>query len=810
MKKREVMKTKLILMGALLFLFMTSWTYAQRTPVGDGNLKSNKPTTGVNSSESIQANNPILIITSPTKNEQVESPLIVKGNADRNTVLEVNVVVNYTGGSQDLGTFKVTTNSVGSWSTIPINLWMPEGAKNVKFDITASIEQGDTTYTTNVVSVKPPQKTQTIPLSELKEARIKKLNPKAIQKSKKRGIQRGAKAVKTPRSPKARNTTKVNNSSRIVGIADTNKPITQVKPNLQVNKKVFDKIRWSDVKAGSNNLKTEGSGFEDKNLTTMRTVPGDKKKDMFCTNTLLNTKFQTKNFKDFSVTGPPEWLKPGIIMDATKFVQGANVIEERYERGPITVSFSGGGSKVIENPKNKSVINTGVKSLINSVPNFRPGASMTYNYSEVHSIEELNYKVNGRYSNSFYGVAAKLGMESSTYKESHYYLVEFEQYVFNIEVDGLDKENIFPNDNVDIDKYVYISRVNYGRRGYFMFRTTKSLEEFGASASASMSYLGNKAAVEANINKIAKDESTQVTAFYYGGSSQSAVTDISADWVAKGRKPLEDYIKGIDFSPAEAYPISYELKNLNNERVGMTSQNEQTIETCVPSKDLYLKITLVELQNDTGADGDANDGDYGITQHVRYKANGKWKKELNNKSEFNKFPHHTNCDRGGENNKLEGHIPLICGGSNRQIHLTENKKPKTRSWNIDNSVVYKITPEEANDKNAVFEIDTWVKEYSNKDIVLNHDPRKTKVAIHDVLATLQGIRPLSRLKSFSEDGAVNQTLQFDYFNGGVLPLRYTDQSSNAKIMLEGPIRARNKGELKKKAFVWLQFELVDY
>ncbi len=128
--------------------------------------------------------------------------MIVKGNADRNTALEVNVVVNYTGGSQDLGTFKVTTNSVGSWSTIPINLWMPEGAKNVRFDITASIEQGDTIYTTNIVSVKPPQKTQSIPLSEIRKAKYKKMNPNAIYKQKGATSQKGTKRAKKIIRPK--------------------------------------------------------------------------------------------------------------------------------------------------------------------------------------------------------------------------------------------------------------------------------------------------------------------------------------------------------------------------------------------------------------------------------------------------------------------------------------------------------------------------------------------------------------------------------------------------------------------------------
>jgi len=581
------------------------------------------------------------------------------------------------------------------------------------------------------------------------------------------------------------------------------KAIGVIKPQLT---KVFKKTNFRDM-FGAFELQTVNSGFEDSDDSTISRSEGKKKGDQFCTDIVLNTRLNTLDFKDFTLNGPPEWMKPGIILNALDFVQNANVIEERYQRGPITISFSGGGSKIIDNPKKKSKINDGVKELLNSVSEFRPGALISYSYSEVHSMEELNYKVNGRYSNSFAGIAATLGMQSSSTKRHHYYLVEFQQTVFNLQVDGLEINEIFPEDDVDLSKYIYISRVNYGRKGYFMLKTMKSVEDFGASASASMSYLGNNAEVKSNINKISSDESTEVTAFYYGGSVQSAVNDIAADWKRKGRKPLTDYINGIDFPPAKAYPIGYELKNLHNQRIGMVSNNTQPIETCMPFEDIKLKVTLLQIQCETTQDGD-NYADYGITQHVRYKANGNVNTPIS--TDIKKF--NSACPPGNINTNWAGSTSLICGSINRQIHTSESNVTGQRSPNINNSIVFNITPDEANDKNAKFMIDTWVKEYSSNtfgrdDVVMNKDPRKLKVAIHDVLAILNGPKELNALEHYF-DGGVSSALKFDNFDGTSLPLRKVNYPG--KMILEGPIRARNRGsDLDEKAFVWMRFEIID-
>lgn len=116
-------------------------------------------------------------ITSPTNNSQVTSPLIIKGTAIKNGQIEVSVEANFTGGSQSLGTFKATANSKGEWSTTPINLWVPEEAKNVKFQISATQTVNNVKSNPKEVTVLPPQKLKTISRNQIKGNIITQQNP---------------------------------------------------------------------------------------------------------------------------------------------------------------------------------------------------------------------------------------------------------------------------------------------------------------------------------------------------------------------------------------------------------------------------------------------------------------------------------------------------------------------------------------------------------------------------------------------------------------------------------------------------------
>ena len=95
-------------------------------------------------------------ITSPQLNDRVASPLTIEGTAAKNNDVQINVKAVFDGGDQDLGTFVATSDADGKWHSIPINLWLPENAKNAKFEIAANQKVGDKTYYAKTVTVLPP------------------------------------------------------------------------------------------------------------------------------------------------------------------------------------------------------------------------------------------------------------------------------------------------------------------------------------------------------------------------------------------------------------------------------------------------------------------------------------------------------------------------------------------------------------------------------------------------------------------------------------------------------------------------------
>lgn len=244
-------------------------------------------------------------------------------------------------------------------------------------------------------------------------------------------------------------------------------------------------------------------------------------------------------------------------------------------------------------------------------------------------------------------------------------------------------------------------------------------------------------------------------------------------------------------------------------------------------KKIKLKVTLLEIQSAATQNGEL--AHLSINQHVRYESKGKILRPISQKVN-NIKSNRAKCPLGylrltpgfGEIEApyLEPDAdewqstPLACGDRDSQIHVPQSTQPLTRNPNINHHLVFELTPDQVNDKNAEFLIDTFVVEYSTdwkgKDtsIKLLHDPRRTKVAIHDVLAILQGKKELKANTSYVKDGGVPASFKFDHFDGASLPLR--NVNPNGKIILEGPIRARNKGKkLIEKAFVWMRFELID-
>ncbi|MEO6682083.1 MAG: thiol-activated cytolysin family protein, partial [Ginsengibacter sp.] len=576
-------------------------------------------------------------------------------------------------------------------------------------------------------------------------------------------------------------------------------PIMQIKNFKPVN---FGNLTGNK---GSKQLKVVNNKFPQQNKSSRTKLKEERSGNLMCAQEKLKVEMNTSDFRDFITGGVPDWLKPGIMMDASSFLHESYKIIEGSPRFPIVLSTNLRGVEntymEVDNPGQRHKITEAESKLISQ--NARPvPAQMTFTYHELKTAEEFAFKLTGQLTSTMLDFAAGIGLTAESEKESHFYLVEFHQTMFGIEVNGLESDKIFMEKAPAVDNLIYVSKVNYGRRGFIMFKSKKSLEQLGAEVKVSGGNVVNKASLNSSFNLLKTSSEVEIKAFYYGGSTESVSQSIRES--IEDGKPgnIVSYIEGQSFDHTLGMPVSYEMKNLQNERVGLGSDFEKYIYTCVPWKSdiLKLKVTLTDIQCVVTADGDKT-ADYGIRQHLYYKANNNVKEVVSKSA--NK--HGGSCPLGNDVYWLDA-ISLMCGGSSKQLHVNEGN---ARMLNINNSVIFHITPEEYNDKNAEFILETWVKEYNggSNDLVLNNDPPRVHVAIKDVLDILSGIKTLNANSSFKADAGIAKGVEFDYFDGTKLPL---SKVNSEKTILEGVIRARNKGaKLTDKAAVWVRFELMD-
>src|SRR5690606_20671151 len=108
----------------------------------------------------------------------------------------------------------------------------------------------------------------------------------------------------------------------------------------------------------------------------------------------------------------------------------------------------------------------------------------------------------------------------------NYYMVEFHQTMFSIEVNGLKEGQIFVGEGKNTENLIYLSKVNYGRRGFIMFKSKKSLEQLGAEMKVSGRNMVTQASVNSSFNLLKSNSEVEIHAFYYGGSTESAAQSI--------------------------------------------------------------------------------------------------------------------------------------------------------------------------------------------------------------------------------------------------------------------------------------------
>ncbi len=591
-------------------------------------------------------------------------------------------------------------------------------------------------------------------------------------------------------------------------------------PNLQKNIDVLKQsgtLYFKDLKVGTPSqkkgeleLSVVDKEFPAKNTTKVTPVGKSTKQGRICVTENLNIEINAREFSYISES-PESWVKPGQIFTAQSFISGQPTTVV-LPRNPITLAIDLRGVTntvfQVQHPEQNSQLLQAETFLISQNAT-SPGANFSFSFHKIHSVDEMEFKLTGSYRGALGAFSGKFGLNTGDRQEYHYYMLEFQQNMFSIQVDGMTPANVFKQPGQDMSSYVYIDKVDYGRRGLIVFKSTSTLEELGVNVSANYNGILNQASASATYNQLKSKQEVEIIARFYGGDSPSAIQAME-NTIESGVPDLFTYIRSKPNNYRLAKPVGYTLKNMNNQSVGQNSKRTQTVETCTPmplAKIFKLKVTLTDIQCIDGRDGGGSDpDDYAIQQYVVYKALGKDKKYVSR--DINKFPNL--IDNPGQ---VPGIInPLIISDMSNQIHVRESGDIKERNRNmISNSLVFNITLNELNDPNASFKIYTWLKEYSstnyglttrNDDKVLMNN-ESISVKIKDVVEILLNLRNLSANTVF-HDQSIGKGVKFHNFGSGYMHL--ADIQDITPRVLEGPIRVGNPGQ---KAAVWIQFELLN-
>lgn len=302
-----------------------------------------------------------------------------------------------------------------------------------------------------------------------------------------------------------------------------------------------------------------------------------------------NIKIDAKS-TDFGLfSGSPDWVLPGVIIKASSFLDGSNkaISNARY---PISISTDivGGTSKDIQDPSRFSQINNAISQI--KMQRGIIAADINFSAREIHSVEELGFSLSGKYSNSLAGISASLDMNYGTKKESHYYMVDFTQKMFTVDVDLLTPALIFKDLKVLNTEHLYVSRVTYGRRAIVIIKSKLDFSEFNLSVQANLNQFVHKGELKSSIKTLNNNTDFEIKALLYGGSPKGAIQSIE-DMLDEKKPNIKRYLKSHPGDVRYAKPISYQLKNLNNENVGLHSIFNQKVRNCiaVPEKILGLK-----------------------------------------------------------------------------------------------------------------------------------------------------------------------------------------------------------------------------
>lgn len=578
-------------------------------------------------------------------------------------------------------------------------------------------------------------------------------------------------------------------------------------PNTAVKYFTRVKVGSPSQPQGFNELSVVNENFS--GLNTTRVMPLSTKKENETTSLTenLSISVNTRNIAHISHKHET-WIQPGQILEARSLISGKpSTVADARNPVMLAISLQNVANTFyeVQNPEKHAQLQEAGKRLI--AQNATPSVAHSFSFHKIHSVEEMEFILTGKYSGTLISFGRSFGLNTGNKQQYHYYMLEYRRKMFDIRAEGITPADVFKQAVTDMSDFVYIDKVNYGQKGIVIFKSPRTLEELGIKAGARVATGLSEREISIVCNGLGALQDVEVYARFYGGSA-IATLKILENNVKKGRQNLIPYIRSQSTNHRLAFPISYSLKNLNNEVVGLKSKMRQTVTTTTSASpsiaSVYkLKVTLTDIQCYYARDGRGESDDYGIQQYVVYEALGKEKKFT--RRDINKFPNQ--IDQVGQVPGIKN--PLIIGDMKNQIHVKENDDINYRDRNmINNSVTFHVTPDELKDPSASFKVFTWLKEYSSSFFGGNDDKvliRNTpvNVKINDVINILLGNKSLNENTRIPAED-VGRLFKFHNFGAGYMHLANIQKID--PMVLEGPIYFVDRDTI---VAVWIQFELTD-
>lgn len=319
---------------------------------------------------------------------------------------------------------------------------------------------------------------------------------------------------------------------------------------------------------------------------------------------------------------PQQHIFPGSVLDGNSIPRGEFSMI-RHSLNPIQLRVQ--GLNLVDNDNLIQEIESptpgNITSAISRIVNLPAAGVQPANYisrfEEVKSIEELSIALSAHYTDLANDFSSNFSNNISSSKKI--YVMEFSQIYYTVFADiPADSKGFFKNYNANIpDSWMYISEVNYGRKGIVLVSVESENKNTALSASYNNNSLVSNAGAQLSTDLKKSNSKISVKAMIKGGNPDNAAKIFSGeDWENSIKEFFSYFRKGAVFGPNNpAVPLSFVMRFVNDPQHGI-GRIEQTMVYQRPVCDDFLKFRIetsriIGVKIDDGKTGGDTEEIYG-------------------------------------------------------------------------------------------------------------------------------------------------------------------------------------------------------